>query len=183
MQDGLYLHQVTSSHNSSMAERVCPKCTRPATTPEARFCGRCGTALPSKQRAWFSRRNVSIGIAAFALFCWWYFSRRQPLLSESPNFEVQTTEKPIPGTLIVGTFVELTLLDQESTRVERVVLNGRAGEKDCDLQDYLYSNLFSIRFDQTELKKGDKLSFRFTCGDELISTDVYTNRGTAHYEK
>ena len=75
-------------------------------------------------------------------------------------------------------WIDVTGDDDQPFMVQRVVANGRAGEPGCDS---------TIKFNYVDpyvpatLKRGDTTAALFTCGNALLSAEIYTDRGNASF--
>ncbi len=90
-----------------------------------------------------------------------------------PNMQVQA----VPGPITVN--VQVTGDDALPFTVQRIVVNDRPKEKGCDSN---LENIDILPFAPTKLKRGDATIFYSSCGSQVLSVDVYTNRGTASFK-
>ena len=128
-----------------------------------------------------------------------------------PKFEVGTWTDRRSG----NKYLKIVLTDDKPAAVQRVIVNGRAGEQGCDFDRgkqlkacldlvgkggntreekeeevagcnetalFPLQQLFGAQPWQTPLKTGDSLTFPASCGDELVSVKVITDRGEATYD-
>lgn len=117
-----------------------------------------------------------------------------PLTASSPSLvDSQAPSKPsapapasaAPPTMRVAVepsrlMIVITGDDDQPFTVQRVVSNGRVGERGCDSTLKPNDNLEP--YTPTTLKRGDSTSVNYFCGDALLSADVYTDRGTASFK-
>lgn len=127
--------------------KSCPSCGRLITNPDAGFCGRCGTRLRPSKWGQVLGSVIGLALAIFLLVGLYNVFRTAsapgttggaaapaPPSLFPPKFDValhrdilhRNTRGEPPTTL------KIVLTDEQPTAVQRVVLNGRAGEKGCD---------------------------------------------------
>jgi len=79
--------------------------------------------------------------------------------------------------------------DDAPFTVQRVVFNGRTGEKYCDVKARAFPHNIpagsiyeGFDFFVTNLKRGDSVSIPFACSSHLLKADIYTDRGSSSVE-
>jgi hypothetical protein len=101
-----------------------------------------------------------------------------PAAEDSPNMKVtvEPTEHA-PLAKVIGD-------DDAAFTIQRVVINGRENEESCDLPKFTVSGSMQGTYGTglpVTLKRGDVAQFFSQCGD-VLSIDVYTDRGHAQYK-
>src|SRR6266851_7116776 len=139
-----------------MSLSLCPNCGRRRTTPQAQFCGKCGTKLPAPNRLLNSLSRVAkIGFRAFMAILLLAFligvvrgledKHSGDTSFGRPNFDAKSMPMvDNQGNPTGGHRMVLTLLDQETTRITRVVFNGRVSSEKCDFTGVAGAGIFAF---------------------------------------
>jgi hypothetical protein len=92
-----------------------------------------------------------------------------------------------------GAMLSVTGDDDQPFTIQRIVFNGRPNEKGCDLPDSPVDPSQMANTAEGELqalagsklpvslKRGDTAAFFSVCGSAILSADIYTDRGAAHF--
>jgi len=97
----------------------------------------------------------------------------------APNMQVQSSQTAI------GKVMTVTGDDDSAFTIQRVIINGRQNEKGCDFpkfapeeNDMDYQGATPL---PATLKRGEQAAFGTGCG-EILSVDIYTDRGTSQFK-
>jgi hypothetical protein len=144
----------------------CPSCGRIVTNPDAGFCGRCGAKLRRSQ--WWRILTAAAGVLASVLIAVGLYNvfRTAPsvvgssappsggadpateppsILEPRMSFDLNTDEDLRTGKVTALKIIYLT--GPQSVGIQRVVVNGRAGEEGCD---FARGNLIKACMDTAE---------------------------------
>lgn len=137
--------------------KTCPSCGRRITNPDAGFCGGCGAKLPSQSK-WWQIATGAVGVLAIVFLIGFYQLVVSPLMKPRPVDDAGSgpPAAPLPAPALPSLFppkfdvalhrdifhrntrgeppttLKIVLTDEQPAAIQRVVLNGRAGEEGCD---------------------------------------------------
>jgi hypothetical protein len=97
-----------------------------------------------------------------------------PVANDSPKMQVQSNGGVVSD-------VTVTSDDDNPFTITRVVINGRDGEKGCDVTDKPSTVDSPSTGLPATLKRGDQAVVYVACG-KTLSVDVYTDRGSGSYK-
>ena len=117
-------------------------------------------------------------------------STRSPAATKSPTPTTAASSNAPPDmSLQTGpsaasnlTALNITANDDSPFTVQRVVINGRKNETGCDIVHTDDVSELGATILTTPLKRGDVMQVLVSCGEKVLSADIYTNRGVASFK-